>query len=155
MGFLAARFTYHASPHPAQRLSAAPGQASAIKLRPNSGCYLERRGSNAQRGGGGQKIGLYRAMALSASRTTIDVTNTATKTIAPQNDFLPNVSIRPSTKNYSLWNIRCAKTAFCSAYPLIFRPEFPNLNLESACPGGATSLTGVRRPRPLRSLLSV
>ena len=35
-------------------------------------------------------------MALSASRTTIDVTNTATKAIAPQNDFLPNVSIKPS-----------------------------------------------------------
>jgi len=33
-------------------------------------------------------------MALSASSTTIDVTNTATKTTAPQNDLFRNVSIR-------------------------------------------------------------
>jgi hypothetical protein len=32
-------------------------------------------------------------MALSAKRTTIDATNTATKTIALQNDFLRSVSI--------------------------------------------------------------
>jgi hypothetical protein len=41
-------------------------------------------------------------MVLSASKTTIDVTKTATKTIAPQNDLFRNVSIKPSIENQQL-----------------------------------------------------
>jgi hypothetical protein len=44
-------------------------------------------------------------MALSASSITLDVTNTATKTIAPQNDLFRNVSIKHQPKLAATLNL--------------------------------------------------
>src|SRR6476646_4815060 len=66
MGLLAACAAHHAPPHAAQRVSAASGQARALKLRTNRGCHLERRGPHAERGSSGQKIAAERAAVLSA-----------------------------------------------------------------------------------------
>src|SRR6478736_10439453 len=56
MGLLAACAPHHASSHPVERVPTASGQARALKLWTNGGCYLERRGPNTQRGSGRQEV---------------------------------------------------------------------------------------------------
>jgi len=57
-------------------------------------------------------------MALSASRTTIDVTNTATKTIAPHSDLFRNVSIWACSGKYA--NFDALKRLGCSMRKCFF-----------------------------------
>jgi hypothetical protein len=95
-------------------------------------------------------------MALSAKRTTIDATNTATKTIALQNDFLRSVSI--THRKLGSYTDLMQQDGILVRHPtnlLNSQPEPPDINLSWRCHVWRATPACVRRSAILRSVSSM